>query len=301
MTKITLLISFLLESFAQSEKVDAVKDFYLIFSNSFFGNVSEQDARASLLVWSQHYIDGWVEYNGTGMTTKIFFTDELSSVRDIIKENIPSLITIDCPTYFKEGLDRNYRPIFVGTADSIALVELLLIVRNDSQINYLTDLKNKKISLLDGVVSEINNVWFTTNVIKECGTNPENYFSSVTKEIQPSKALLNVYFKVSDACIITRMDYDIVCELNPQLKRETEIIRTSEKYLPAVSILANNQDPRFESFIRSFAVDLTKKPYSEQVMKIFKINGITNFKDEFLTNIKNLMEDYNKIIKPLKE
>jgi phosphonate ABC transporter substrate-binding protein len=297
--KLALFLTFLVNniSIGQSENSKETKDFYLIFSNSFFGNVSEQDARASLLVWSQHYIDGWAEYNGSGMTTKIFFTDEITSVHDVINENVASLFTIDCPTYFNTGLNLKYKPIFVGTADSSALVELLLIVRKDSQIKSFKDLENKKINLMDGVVGEINSIWFSTQVIKEINIRPDKHFESITREIQSSKALLNVFFKVSDACIITDIDYDIICELNPQLKKETEVILSSAKYLPAVSILVNNKDKRFETFIRNFAIDLTQKPYSEQVMKIFKINGIGNFKDEYLINISELMADYNRTIK----
>ncbi len=176
-------------------------------------------------------------------------------------------------------------------------MKLLLIVRNDSQIKSFKDLENKKISLMDGVVGEINSVWFSSQVIKETNSKPDKHFESITREIQSSKALLNVYFKVSDACIITDMDYDTICELNPQLRKETEVILSSAKYLPAVTILVNNKDKRFETFVRNFAIDLTTKPYSEQVMKIFKINGIGNFKDEYLTNIRELMVVYNNIEK----
>jgi phosphonate ABC transporter substrate-binding protein len=273
-----------------------VKELNLVFSNTFFKHVNEIDAQASLVAWAEEYKKGWEKYSGKKLKANIIFTSETNSLRDIIDTKVTSIITADIIRYYEHKLEESFVPTFVGVIDSTALVKLVLMVRKDSKINSFLELKNKNIVLVAGIISDLSNIWLSTELIKSKDITLDKFCSEVKTVMRPSDAMLNLYFNKIDACLIPMGDYEIICEMNPQIKAELKILKISEGYLPAVTFLANNNDKKFESFVYEFVFNINKQTYGDQLMKIFKINSIGKFKIEYLTNIKKLLDDYGRMM-----
>ena len=84
----------------------------------------------------------------------------------------------------------------------------------------------------------------------------------------PSKAILQVFFRQTDAALVTVDAFDLTCELNPQLRRDLVVLASSPPFITAFLIFRPGY--RLREKFETALLDLHMTPGGRQVLTVFQ-------------------------------
>ena len=141
----------------------------------------------------------------------------------------------------------------------------------------------------------INEMWFELLCPENGIKDKENFFKKIEYVESPSKTILAVFFDKADACIATSFSFDVMNEMNPQISTKLKILAKRENLVNDLFCLRNNMDEELKNTIINYGLEIDKKPKTEQIYKIFKIDGSFPFEEHYLDGTLLLWQDYKKI------
>ncbi len=258
------------------------------------------DAKASLNIYVKKYKTGWEKESGKKIEPKIITISEENTIEKIVSSGVPSIFQISSIEYVENEKLFNSRPYVVGVTGPKALEEFVLLVRKESGIKSLSELKNKKVASIGGISGLVAKMWLETKVQSISNQSSIEYFENIKLQESPSKAMLSLFFKNSDACVINDYSFNILCEMNPQMKKQIIVIDQSEGLLPGMSVLVNSDDKSFNNYVDRFALNLAKDEHSKQMLVLFRIDNIIPFEDKYLDNVRKLMDGHGSLTKTMR-
>ena len=114
-------------------------------------------------------------------------------------------------------------------------------------------------------------------------------FGDVTHEMNVSRAVLPVFFRKADACLVTRNSFEMMCELNPQIRRRLELLATSACLVPSITCLRAGYDSTYRPRIVEALGDLHKEPKGEQILSLFRVDRLVPFEPHFMDSAIDLL------------
>jgi ABC-type phosphate/phosphonate transport system substrate-binding protein len=185
-------------------------------------------------------------------------------------------------------------PMLVSTTDRGHDTELLLLVRKDSGLHSMHDLKKRTIVMPERnrQFSDIFHIWLETLVMREGGLGIDTFFSSVKEMQTVSKVVMPVFFRQADACVVSRQVFDLTSELNPQIGRElTAIARIDRLAHGVVAFDAKLPEEIKRKFLQAF-LSLHETPDGEQLLMLFQVRKLIQFQPEYLKATEALFTEY---------
>ena len=132
------------------------------------------------------------------------------------------------------------RGILVPQRHETATSEYLLL---GAKGKTLEDAKGGSLRVVERRNRGLAPFWFETVLAERFeGARIESYFDDVIECEKPSDALLPTFFGKSDLCLISRGDFDLLTELNPQIAKRLTILERSEPLVPMVLVLRSDYD-----------------------------------------------------------
>ena len=128
-------------------------------------------------------------------------------------------------------------PALIGEKNGKPGDEQVLLVRRDSGIRGLDQLRGGKLTLLQGAGGEIASLWLDNLLAKRGLPAAGRMFGSVKVVPKAQQVILPVFFRQADGCIVGSNAFQTAVELNPQLGKELVAMRTSPVYPIAVTCL----------------------------------------------------------------
>lgn len=274
------------ESDAQKRRIEEIR---IVFTRSSFIGVNQADATAAFTVFAKKM----GEQRGYDLTPQVRIVDDINEIRDALDQNAIDLIFLDSWDYLKISPAPGYPIEFVTISQGSPLEEYLTIVQSESGISTLADLEGKRIHVLDNTSATNGRRWLETELMAQGVADPDAYFSRYEIVDKVSQAVLPVFFGSVDACVVDRSGFAIMTELNPQVATKLKIVKRSEPLLDRVCCIRSTgwekQEERKSTYDSLAMVDTD--PAGRQILNLFKIEAITEFKDEHLESIRDL---YNR-------
>jgi len=289
--KVILILAFVVSGVADEDApVQSHENRVLIigFSRDVFADVHIPDALAAMKVWASELtrnrgVAGSVE-------TKVF--ENLVQASDAIMNHAVDLIILTTSEYLKIPARSEIEPYFVHTRNGKILEESLILVHSQSGINNLSDLKGKQIILMNHARTSAGKIWLESLILEDGYKNLEDFFANVQVVDKSSKTVLPVYFKQKDACLIHRGGFDMISELNPQLRRELKILVVSPATTPSVTCIRSDFDPELKNILIDALGNLHNEPRGQQILLLFKVDALESFKASFLDGTRQLIEKH---------
>ena len=267
----------------------------LVFSSSSFIHVNEMDAMASLSIYINKYKTGWEEESGQIVDAKIITISETNTIESILDTGVPSLFQITSIDYIENERIMNTRPYAIGVSVPGGLEEFALLVRKESNIESISDLKNKNVVITGGMSGLLAEMWLETNLLENFQQMSTQYFNKIDFVESSSKAMINLFFKNYDACIVNTYSFEILSEMNPQMREQIVAIDISEGLLPTVTVLVNSDDKTFNDYVTDYSLNLPNETHSKQMLALFRINEIILYEDKYLDNVRKLIKKYKSL------
>lgn len=222
------------------------------------------------------------------MKIKIFPNDEKLS--SMLSENYIAgyfgspLLAIQNKNRF--NLDLLFSPVL----NDKVMQRYVVLVRKDSSISELVNLKNKSLSYC--TTDEVGIMYLQKLIKDKASANVNSFFSKMIVKKNPSIAISSVFFKETQAVIALEADFKIAAELNPQLKEQLTAIETSPEYITNILAITNKvNDYMSEAEYESNVLRIGGALQSKQILKSYNYGKLRKIKREDLISTRDLIND----------
>ena len=168
--------------------------------------------------------------------------------------------------------------------------KILILVRKDSEINSIEQLKGKKITAQRGVIQDMGGLYLETILLEKKLPLPSVYFSEIIKTDTSNVALVNLFFNKADVALMSESEFNIAAELNPQMRIQTKVIQASEPYISFVSATSKSVPTEKMEAIKKALLNVEKSNKGRSVLKLLKLDGFKIIGLNELENVRALVE-----------
>jgi len=259
------------------------------YSSSIFTHLVKENSQAAARLWSNLVIRN----NNGSAETRIF--QNCSEMEKELKEGKIDLLILLSNEYL--GLKNRglLEPLFISARGEELYDTFILITRKDSGIHSVVDLRGKAFLQQSGSHCEIHRLWFDMLMMKQGVHEPGRFFSFLKDVIGPSQAVMPVFFKRADACILSRRSFDVMAELNPQLRRDLQIIEASTPVATGVICIRKGCDRVQRERLIEVLETLDRDVEGRQLLTLFRMSRLVPFRPEYLTSVEAFLKEYNEL------
>jgi len=256
-----------------------------------FAGVNENDARAAMKVYSRTIGD----QNGVYVSTEPELLDGTNAVLRALALKRNLVFALTAPEFLaieSLGLEG---PLLCSSVRGTVTEEYLLLTRDDSSLRRIEGLVGSHIIISSDLRSSLALCWLEVLLAEHHLASATQVAGRIAFFPKTTQVVLPVFFGKADACIVTRNNFEVMCELNPQLKKQLRILATSPTLVPALSCFSRGTPEALKQQILK-AVDMSaSKPAYQQIMTLFKADGVGNQPLSVLENTRELMATYLKL------
>jgi ABC-type phosphate/phosphonate transport system substrate-binding protein len=264
---------------------DVVYPLRVAFSSSMFTDVNANDAKASVKAWSQQMAED--------MDMKLTVETHIEPDPDRLQAEYAAgnLECISLTTVEFLGLEdrMSVGPIFIGEQAGGVCHEYILLVKAESALNTLMDLRDKSLIVFDNPRTCLALPWLDVALRTVEGARPETFLGSISHSPKLSQTVLPVFFGQSDACLVTRSGFDTMVELNPQVGRSLREVASSPKVVSMLVVIRDDADPKLKANISRALLDAGRTPSGRQLLTLFQTTGLCLAPDGCFDSARALM------------
>jgi phosphonate transport system substrate-binding protein len=235
------------------------------FASSMFTDVNGNDATAAVKAWGQ------MAAKDHGVATDPepqIFKDQTALLLAFRNRSV-DVAAMTTPEFRAVSKEVRLAPIFVTYEEGKDTVQYVLLVRRDSKIESLADLRGRSFAFHRNSRLSLSQPWLDT-LLAEKGLPPAAAFAGrITQSSRLANVVLPVFFRTTDACVVTRNGFDLMSELNPQVGKELKVIATSVELVPCVFAFRADYSPPFKEQLLDGLRNLHKTPAGLQMLTIF--------------------------------
>jgi ABC-type phosphate/phosphonate transport system substrate-binding protein len=169
---------------------------------------------------------------------------------------------------------------------------LLLMVRQDSGVSRLEQLRGKSIRVESGQKGDIPIQWLDTYLAARAAMDAQKFFSEIGKYSKASQVVMPLFFKQTDACLASRDSLETMGEMNPQIGRSLRILETSPGFVTGlIAVRRDIANPRRDAMINAIR-NMHNDAKGRQLLTLFRINRLVDFKPEHLASVERVIADH---------
>lgn len=225
-----------------------------------------------------------------GIETKMKIVPNVEALVASFKDGSINYGLIENQDYVKLKAKNDIVPIVKAVKAGTSTYKAIILVRKDSGINSIADLKGKRFAYVSKGSS--HGYMFPSLTIKSLfNKSMDQFFESQTQYKKDTDSILAVYYKKADAVSTSDITFEILSELRPQIKRKLKVIEVSDPFVfgPIFyykdNIINFNTVAKFKDEI----INMKNVPEGDQLLMIFKIGDWTEAKDEDYDGLRKLM------------
>lgn len=276
-----LILGFICNKFSYSQKLDEYT-YRLVISSSMFQNTKSEDVEASTKILAS-------ELKKESQVKAKFDIKVCESKEELLESiNTPfDLLYISPIEYIQLKKKFDLEPVLISEIDNnYGDVYYLITNKNKKSIK---DLKNGTINILSNAESQPPSLWLDKLLRDSKLQAKSKFFKQIVLDFKTNNVVLPVFFKKIDAAIVTKSAFELICELNPKIKTETEIIEKSEPMVRALFCYdGRNKDKDRKELLLEYLQNLHKSNHGKQVLSLYMVTKLLSYKQEYLNNILDL-------------
>lgn len=255
------------------------------------GVVSQADAMVALELWTREM----TKTSKLTMLTKPILYEDLQSIVQALKNRQIDFIALTVMDYLKIRDKVPLEPALVGLRRGVTYGdELALIVRREEGITDIGQLRGKRLVVHVDQMRDIAYIWLSTVLAGHHLPEPDRLFVSVREVKKASQAVLPVFFKQADVCLIGKNLFNTMVELNPQLGKELTVLVSSDKFLSGMFCFNKHLSADVKAQVMKTAQNMYATPSGKQILTLFQIDTIEAFKPEMIDTTIALLNKYNQ-------
>lgn len=266
--------------------------FRIGFSAAVFGDVNENDASAAVRVWAQ----ALAKERGIPADPQPKILRGLGEIASALTNRLIDAVNLTAIENWQLRNQVALQNYLVAVKGHSISEEYVVLVHRSSGIERLADLRGRKLAVLDGSRACLAPIWFDT-ILAEAGFGPAKEFcAQVNPVYKLTKAVLPVFFRQIDACLVTRSGFETMIELNPQTGQQLKILATSPPLVPVAFCFRGD----YNSPVRQKLLDEVARwhttPSGRQILTIFQSDQLREESPAVLDTAMAVLNQHQRLI-----
>ncbi len=263
------------------------------YSSSFFLGVDKRDVEVALDLWIREL----VKLTPIKAAPVAIIFDNLEKMAEAIRDKEVDFVAMPFLDYLKIRQAVDLEPVLMGTKNGTIGEEYALIVHRSAPWTEVKQLRGEKLLVQEvSGASATSLLWLDTMLLHQGLPVSATFFYPLNLVNKPSQAILPIFFKQADACLVPLWAYDTMVELNPQVGSETKIIARSPT-LPRGALFMRKGISAPKQTVIESALKVGGTAKSKQLMTLFNSENLVRFQPKYLESITALYKDYNSLLK----
>lgn len=262
--------------------------FRMVVSEGVIGaEINEGDAKVAMQAWRDAVV------KETGFLVDVHVCGLSKLVREVREHQVDgftmtTLEFLDVERYAS-------RSMMTDEANAKGGDEYVLLVHDDSGIRTPADLRHKSLNISDNRQMSLAALWLETLLASSNLGAPEEFLGRTVVLNKLSRVVLPVYFRQSDACLVTRRAFSTMCELNPQLGRKLRAIASSPKVVSTVMAFHKDCPPEQRETFQNALTKLHKTVAGQQALTLFESGQLVIADASILGSTLELVKAHERI------
>ncbi|WP_083960525.1 phosphate/phosphite/phosphonate ABC transporter substrate-binding protein [Methylomonas lenta] len=233
----------------------------------------------------------------SGNEIKVFPLNSMAEMLDMIEVGKVNYVIINSYLYLTGR--QKLQPFLTDEIWGIqraqeAKENYVLVVAQDFNYQNLQSLLGKSISIHKDYL--LVNFYLNYLVKKEAKLPINKFFKRIKDTRTDSQAVLDVFFKTSDSCLVPQYIVDLVAELNPSVLKGIRIVHYSgAKFIPALVLRLKNNSVDTSNMIRNNLLTLSDNARGQEIMNLFSIKSIKPINANALQDMIKLYDEYQSM------
>ncbi|MBT8381233.1 MAG: phosphate/phosphite/phosphonate ABC transporter substrate-binding protein [Ignavibacteria bacterium] len=266
---------------------DNVGLFQVAFSTNVFKGVYLNDAIAVAKVLTQQLLK---EYDEEYEVLSPATFDNVQELDELLEKQEVEVFVMHSTELIQAKNREMLEPIGSASREGMPYEIYYLLVNNQSEHKTLEDLKGKTLLVGFPYEGDIPLIWLDQVLKQNKLITREKFFNKIEYFDKALPSVLPVFFKKSDACLVSKNSFETICELNPQVQNKLTVIETSIPItIGIVALRKNISNPEVKSHIIDAFLNLHNKVAAQQFLSVFKIEKVIEFKEEYLKSTYEIL------------
>lgn len=236
--------------------------FHFGFSTSVMANVNHNDAKAAVKAWARIV----AQERDIPADPDPSILDSVREMEAGIRAGNLDAMAMTLPEYRHLAARFSFAELFVCTYGGKTNLNYLLLVRADSGIQSLADLRGKTLNFFESPKTSLALAWLDIELARQRAKIVDSHFARVTRARKLTSAVLPVFFKQCDATLVDSVGYETMCELNPQVGKQLKPLLASALFMPTVFCLRADYQPRIKPRVLEALAQLHQSPAGQQLL-----------------------------------
>lgn len=259
-------------------------------TKSAFVSVNRNDMEAALKTLAQTV----GRKQGYRIEARTQFFAEPADFARAVKAGEVRLAIMDSWTYLAmDPPSLGATPNFVSVDGASVGKRYLLLTRKDSGLSSLPQLRGKTLTTLEVVNGSLGRPWLATLLARHHFGSPEQFFGSSQTVAKPSAAVLPVFFRRADVCLVDANAFAVMSDMNPQVGRELQTIEASESLVDGLQLTTDQAWVGSETVradLLKTMSELHREPAGQQLLMLFKTDRLLPFSPSHLDAVRKLWD-----------
>jgi ABC-type nitrate/sulfonate/bicarbonate transport system substrate-binding protein len=186
------------------------------------------------------------------------------------------------------------KPLVVVSRLDQPVESFLLLSRRNETLKTIANKHQRELMVEQGGSGEMGRIWLDTLLWSRNLPESRVFFTVVRQAEKPAGAVLPVFFRQADACVVAESAFTVLKELNPQIGRRLQVLRRSPGFVRVLMCATDMMDSKEAKIITDEAAGLDKSPEGQQLLTIIQMKHLFRFEPEYLNATTNLFHRYQR-------
>ena len=260
-------------------------------SPAMFPQVNVRDAELAMELWTTHL----KESMAVPAELELSIIEDLETIEAAVAAGELDILALTVQSYLDMRSRLPVRADVVPQRGGKVLTPQVLLVRKDGDIANVGQLPGHRVLVSTLDRGQTARMWLDVLLMRE-GLGPASEDSLVFDlRDRPGHAVPPVLFGQADACIVDSVAYELLCELNPQLRRDLRVLATSPGLLTRVMCSRQDMDPVLRAMMIDNAMIMHTQPEGEQILALLQTERPVLFREEHLKAVLELMAEHERL------
>lgn len=292
-----ILLNTVIPSLCQNYN-DKIETLNIGFASTLFPEIEFRDAKAAIESWSKELInDGYLNYI---LSASILKSND--DIKDAFQQKRISIAALKALDYLYIKNDAEILPLLIPSNKNDVTENYIVLANKMSNIQNISQLKNKKIAIQKGRANVVPFIWFENLVMINEGSLVDD-FCTILDVKKDSRAIFSVFFNKNDACVVSSKTYYEMCKLNRQLIDNLVILDSSPNFLRDIFCVSQNLEKKSIGNLIDATITIRNYNSGKKIMQLFQFEHYIIFEDKHIESLQKLLSDnrkYQKILKSKK-
>ena len=272
----------------------AITSLRLGFTSGTLYDVDINDARAAQSIWLETVLKN-VNKTELDITVTSTLYDNIQMAAQALKNNEVDVLICLPIEYLALPKTLNISPTFTSRTGTELGENYILVTHKKSAIQNLEQLQSVTLMMSQKGNNQISKLWLDTLLLQNNLPVSEAFFGTIKNVSKTTQAILPVFFKQADACLIPKTDLKIAQQLNPQLATDLHLLAQSPPFNRVIVCAQNNIYKNLADRLH-LAIDIVNQTQQgKQLLTLFRVKQMIRFEETHLDNIKHLVQTYENL------